>query len=117
MLTPERSYNISILFDFYGEMLTDRQKEVLDLYFNEDLSLSEISENMGITRQGVRDAIKKAEAILLNLEEKLGIVKRFDSLGQDISFVQKRLSEIKSNTDINVDDIIEKAQHIKDSLL
>lgn len=117
MLTPERSYNISLLFDFYGELLSDRQKEVLDLYFNEDLSLSEISENTGITRQGVRDAIKKAEAILQNYEEKLGLIKRFDTIGKDISFVLERLSELKANGNVYVDDLIEKTQKIKDSLI
>lgn len=59
------------LFDLYGGMLTEKQRDVMDLYYNEDLSLSEIAEHEGITRQGVRDSIKRAEAVLLELEEKL----------------------------------------------
>ena len=50
---------IPFLLDIYGALLTDRQRDVLDLYYNDDLSLSEISENLGITRQGVRDAIRR----------------------------------------------------------
>ena len=59
-----QAYRMALLYDFYGDMLTDRQKEFYDLYYNEDLSLAEIAENYGITRQGVRDVIVRAEAIL-----------------------------------------------------
>ena len=52
-----QTYRMTMLFDFYGEILTDRQKEFFDLYYNEDLSLAEIAENYGISRQGVRDVI------------------------------------------------------------
>ena len=56
-----QTFRMTMLFDFYGELLTDRQKEFYDLYYNEDLSLSEIAENYGISRQGVRDVIVRAE--------------------------------------------------------
>ena len=59
-----QAYRMALLYDFYGDVLTDRQKEFYDLYYNEDLSLAEIAENYGITRQGVRDVIVRAEAIL-----------------------------------------------------
>ena len=58
---------MTMLFDFYGELLTDRQKEFYDLYYNEDLSLSEIAENYGISRQGVRDVIVRAEMYLTEI--------------------------------------------------
>ena len=54
-----QTYRMTMLFDFYGELLTDRQKEFFDLYYNEDLSLSEIAENEGISRQGVRDQVNQ----------------------------------------------------------
>ena len=63
-----QAYRMALLYDFYGDVLTERQKEFYDLYYNEDLSLSEIAENSGITRQGVRDVIVRAEAILTDLE-------------------------------------------------
>ena len=68
---------MTMLFDFYGELLTDRQKEFFDLYYNEDLSLSEIAENEGISRQGVRDVIVRAEAAMQEIEDKTG--NRFNS--------------------------------------
>ena len=70
-----QAYRMALLYDFYGDMLTDRQKEFYDLYYNEDLSLAEIAENYGITRQGVRDVIVRAEAILTELEDKTGIIR------------------------------------------
>ena len=70
-----QAYRMTMLFDFYGDVLTDRQKEFYDLYYNEDLSLGEIAENYGITRQGVRDVIVRAEAILTDLEDKNGLIR------------------------------------------
>ena len=75
-----QAYRMTMLFDFYGDVLTDRQKEFYDLYYNEDLSLGEIAENYGITRQGVRDVIVRAEAVLTELEEKTGLIKRFHTM-------------------------------------
>ena len=72
-----QAYRMALLYDFYGDVLTPRQKEFYDLYYNEDLSLAEIAENYGITRQGVRDVIVRAEGILTELEDKTGIVRRF----------------------------------------
>ena len=70
-------YRMTMLFDFYGELLTDRQKEFFDLYYNEDLSLAEIAENYGISRQGVRDVIVRAEAVMDSVEERTGLLRRF----------------------------------------
>ena len=75
-----QAFRMTMLFDFYGEILTDRQKEFYDLYYNEDLSLAEIAENYGITRQGVRDVIVRAEAILTELEDKTGLIRRFHAM-------------------------------------
>lgn len=66
-----------LLLDFYGNALTERQRRTAELYFQEDLSLTEIAEITGITRQGVRDGLKKAEKALLDMEERLGIAQRF----------------------------------------
>ncbi len=69
---------ISLLLDFYGELLSERKQSVLALYYNEDFSLAEISDDLGISRQGVRELIKKAEDELRNFEEKLGLVEKFE---------------------------------------
>lgn len=70
-------YRMTMLFDFYGELLTDRQKEFFDLYYNEDLSLAEIAENYGISRQGVRDVIVRAESVMTEIEDRTGLMRRF----------------------------------------
>ena len=72
-----QTYRMTMLFDFYGDILTERQRELFDLYYNEDLSLAEIAENCGISRQGVRDVIVRAEAAMNELEDKTGLLKRF----------------------------------------
>lgn len=87
-----KNLEISYLLDFYGEMLTKKQSDFLTYYYNEDLSLSEIAENEGITRQGVRDAIKRAENLLLDMESKLGLATRFSDM-------KKNLVEIKECAD------------------
>ena len=75
-----KNLKISYLLDVYGPVLTDKQRDVVELYYCEDLSLAEIAEICGITRQGVRDSIKRGEAVILELEEKLGLVKRFQEI-------------------------------------
>ena len=75
-----QAYRMAMLYDFYGDLLTDRQKEFYDLYYNEDLSLAEIAENYGITRQGVRDVIVRAEAYLTEIEDKTGLIRRFHTM-------------------------------------
>ena len=67
----------SMLLDFYGELLTDKQRECFDLHYNEDLSLSEIAEQLGISRQGVWDNIRRAESAMREIEEKTGLIRRF----------------------------------------
>lgn len=69
----------SLLYDFYGELLTERQKEVMELYNEENLSLAEIAEEFGISRQGVHDALHKAQKALEEYERKLGLVERFSA--------------------------------------
>ena len=87
-----QTYRMSMLFDFYGDLLTDRQKEFYDLYYNEDLSLAEIAENYGITRQGVRDVIVRAEAILTEIEDKTRLIRRFHE-------IRRQSAEIKAISD------------------
>ncbi|MCL2152377.1 MAG: DNA-binding protein [Oscillospiraceae bacterium] len=75
---------MTMLFDFFGDLLTDRQREYYDLYYNEDLSLSEIAVKTGITRQGVHDVISRAENSLLEMEQKTGVVKRWQETRKEL---------------------------------
>ena len=82
-----------VLLDFYGDLLTEKQKRALELYYNEDLSLAEIAEDMQVSRQGVRAFIKQGEAHLKEFEEKLGMLTRFSG----ISKLSKEAREIVEN--------------------
>lgn len=102
-VNEDRAY-ICRLIDVYGNALSERQKDVVDLYYNEDLSLAEISENCGITRQGVRDAIKHGVEALLSLEKAIG----FEKKSSDII---RLASEIQQCGDI------EKAHRLAESII
>ncbi len=75
-----KNLEIAFLLDFYGSMLTEKQRNMIEYYYNDDLSLAEIADNEGITRQGVHDALKRAETQLLELEVRLGLAERFAQL-------------------------------------
>ena len=90
-----QTFRMTMLFDFYGELLTDRQKEFYDLYYNEDLSLSEIAENYGISRQGVRDVIVRAENYMTEIEDKTGLIKRFMHLQPHVEKIVDAAQQIK----------------------
>ena len=81
----EKNLEIGYLLDFYGELLTDRKRSVMDMYYNEDFSLSEIAAEIDISRQGVRDIIKKAEEELFFYEEKLGLAKKLRNVEKSAS--------------------------------
>ena len=81
----QKDMRLSLLLDFYGDILSQRRRELITLYYDEDLSLAEIAENTGISRQGVRDSIKKSEQELLHLEETLALASRFETLQTQIN--------------------------------
>ena len=91
-----QTYRMTMLFDFYGEVLTERQKEFFDLYYNEDLSLAEIAENYGITRQGVRDVIVRAEGVMTELEDKTGLLKRFMQMKDKVEAIEQAAAAIRT---------------------
>ncbi len=88
-----KNLQFALLFDVYGALLTEKQRETLDLYYNEDLSLGEISEETGITRQGVMNCVKTSERRLLELEKQLGVVERFSRLKKLAETLEARLLE------------------------
>ena len=89
-----KNLQIAVLLDYYGELLTEKQRDFISLYYDEDLSLAEIAENEGITRQGVRDSIKRAEALLFEMEEKLGFANRFEQINENADKISEYASEI-----------------------
>lgn len=96
----DKVVEMSMLLDFYGQMLTPRQYEIMDLHFNNDYSLGEIAEQLNISRQGVFDNIKRGKAILNEYEEKLGLVEKFSRQKQK---AEEILSVIKSMETGNLD--------------
>lgn len=95
------SLELTLLYDFYGEILTEKQRELFDLYYNEDLSLAEIAEHLGITRQGVRDGIVRSEEILRKFEDKLGLAEKFGRLSEDVKKIISSAKTIRSINDTN----------------
>ena len=95
----DNTVEMCMLFDFYGDMLTDKQKQIFDLYYNEDLSLAEIAEITGITRQGVRDSVVRSEAALRTMEEKTGLISRFRKTNELLSQIHLLVDEFAKSPD------------------
>ena len=89
----EKSVHISMLLEMYGKLLTDKQQDVIDLYYNQNLSLSEIAEELNITRQGVRKSLIDAENRLFDIEEKLGLLKEKLERDEVILKITKRIHD------------------------
>lgn len=90
-----KDLKMALLLDFYGDMLTEKQRSMVDHYYNDDLSLAEIAENEGITRQGVRDSIKRAEAQMRDMEERLGLSRRFSQICEDAQAIADLAASIR----------------------
>ena len=89
----------TMLFDFYGELLTAKQKEYFDLHYNADYSLSEIAEMTGISRQGVWDIIKRAEETLRKTEQKTGLIRRFRENQEAVAEMESTITQLLQHTD------------------
>ena len=110
----EEKVRISILLEIYGKLLTEKQQEILIDYYNNDLSLSEIAENNNITRQAVRDIIKKGENKLFELEEKLLIMEKM--IKQE-KILQDVLNELTKIEEVSSDKKVEKIlNHVRKEL-
>ena len=110
----EKNVKISMLCEIYGKLLTEKQLDILENYYDKDLSLSEIAENEEITRQAVRDIIKKGENKLFDLEEKLGVMKRMLKQEEQIAIILAEISKIEEkSTDKQIAKIL---THVKKEL-
>ena len=101
----DKIVEIGMLIDFYGKLLTHKQYEIIDLYYNNDYSLGEISEILGISRQGIRDSLKRSECILYDFEEKLQLVEKFllqkniiSKLANKVAALQEEYKDVELNS-------------------
>jgi predicted DNA-binding protein YlxM (UPF0122 family) len=116
-----KNLDIVILADYYGEMLTDNQRKFIEYYYNDDLSLSEIAQNEGITRQGVRDAVKRAETQLYDMEKKLGVAERSRKVNEALSAIiesTEAINEYNMNISLSreINDAVVRIKSVVDSL-
>ena len=108
----EKNVKFSMLLDIYGKLLTEKQYYLLNDYYNQDLSLSEIAENEGITRQAVRDNLKKGENNLLEYEEKLGVMKKTLLQEEKIAAILSQITKISNKaTDKEVAKVLEDVKN------
>ena len=108
----DKNVKVSMLLDIYGKLLTEKQYFLLDDYYNQDLSLSEIAENEGITRQAVRDNLKKGENKLFEYEEKLGIMKKTLLQEEKIAAILSQITKISNKaTDKEVAKVLEDVKN------
>ena len=105
-----------MLLDFYGELLTDKQRECCDLHFNEDLSLGEIAEQLGISRQGVWDNIRRAESTLQEIENKTGLIRRFLKTQEKLESVSGKLDALVKLSDADARQLAESVKDEIDSM-
>ena len=107
----DKHVKVSMLWQIYGKLLTKKQYNVLNDYYNNDLSLSEIAENNKISRQGVRDILMKGEGKIFEYEEKLAIMKKTKLQEEQIQLILSQLSEIKDNSsDKKIEKILNEVQ-------
>lgn len=110
--------HVNLLFDFYGKLLTKRQREVMELYYEENLTLAEIADEFEISRQGVHDALKNAEKALKGYEEKLGLVEKLQQSRQAIEQIDSEIDQLTAECqDSKIADKLKKIKTIIDKEL
>lgn len=105
-----KDLSVSVLLDFYSELLTQKQRDTMDLYYNSDYSLAEIAQHLDISRQGVRDFIKRGEKQLYEFEDKLKLAELYNAIAKNTENIESILNSI------NQDNISKKVSDIKDEL-
>jgi len=110
-----KDLNVSLLCDYYGDLLTPKQKEAISLYYNEDLSLAEIAEQLSITRQGARDNICRGEEKLIAFEKVLGVADKTSHLLKTADNMQEVLDALKASH--GSDEVAKGFEKLQDLLL
>ena len=96
------AFEMALLLDYYGGMLTDKQRDCFDMRYNQDLSLGEIAETMGVSRQAVNDNLSRTEALLRRMEENIGCVKRYKLAREALSEIRKAATVLDTSSDPTV---------------
>ncbi len=116
----DKTLKMSLLFDFYGQLLTKRQQDIFEMYFHEDLSLGEISDQLSISRQAVYDMLKRSTQTLEDFELKLGLVARHQQRQMDLDTITDKLSTLSEDLEATgrpdlaqkVEDLAAKVQEL-----
>ncbi len=96
----------TLLYDFYGELLTEKQKEIYELFYQNDMSLSEIAAELDISRQAVRDQLKRTEKILSEYEEKLMLVEKFMANKNSAGRIRKLIDELENKNELSSESLV-----------
>jgi hypothetical protein len=112
----KKTIRMTMLFDFYGSLLTDKQQKIIKSYFYNDLSLSEIADNIGISRQGVYDHLKRSEKSLKEYENKLGLLSKYNEIRRNINELEDMLVEKNILSSKRSDELSKKLESIKSIL-
>lgn len=112
----EKMVEIGLLFEQYKDLLTDKQREIVSLYYEEDYSLGEISENLGVSRQGVYDTLKRSEKILREYESKLHLISKLKEQEKFLKYIREKIVDIKEDLLHNKDcaNLIPKLENIEE---
>ncbi len=113
----QKTIEISVLYDYYNQLLTEKQSDIIDLYYNQDLSLGEIAEEFNISRQAVYDMLKRTEKLLYQYEEKLGFIELLKTKNQKISRILDRVIELENKLNLDShEELQQKISEIKGEL-
>lgn len=112
----EKTENMVILIDFYGPLLTDKQQHVLNLYYENDWSLSEIAESLNVTRQAVFDLLRRAEYSLVGYEKKLGLIEKFKYTRDKLEEVYELLNSEKNSGEEYLTKALKILQEVTESV-
>lgn len=113
----EKIFKQALLFDFYGELLTEHQQQIYDDAVNNDLSLGEIAAEQGISRQGVHDIIKRCDKILQEYEDKLHLIERFETAKRDISRIIELTAAKEEDSSQHMSERLETIREISENLM
>ena len=104
----EETFELTLLFDYYGDLLTQKQRSCFDLHYNQDLSLGEIAQEVGISRQGVHDTLTRAEASLRHMEAKTGCVARDRAMDEALSVIRSAAQQLSRDPSPGVQALAQK---------